>query len=73
MDLEQRAQVIAGVSAFSGLDADQLMMLAGVFSERQCAVGETLMNEGEKGRKSVSRGRWRHPCVSAGRRAEATQ
>ena len=51
MDQEQRAQVIAGVGAFSGLEADHLQSLAGIFSERQCTAGEILINEGDRGKK----------------------
>lgn len=51
MDQEQLATIIAGVSAFSGLDENQLELVTSLFTERHVSAGEVLMNEGERGRK----------------------
>lgn len=48
---QERAQQIAGVSAFSGLEPAQINMLAEHFVERRCDAGETLMHEGEKAQR----------------------
>lgn len=48
MDLEHKAGIIAGVSAFSGLDDEQVNLLASLFAARQVGVGEILVNEAER-------------------------
>lgn len=49
MERAHKAQLLAGVSAFSGLESEQLALLAAAFAERRCFRGERLMVEGEKG------------------------
>jgi CRP-like cAMP-binding protein len=46
---EQRAQLLAGVTAFSGLDPEQLSLVAPAFRERRCRPGEAILEEGQKG------------------------
>lgn len=49
MNEEQRAQLLAGVSTFSGLEPGQLALLATAFREHRCKPGEHLMEEGQRG------------------------
>lgn len=50
MDVQQRAELLAGVNVFSGLESSQLRLLAEAFTEHRCEPGEHLMDEGERGR-----------------------